>query len=240
MNLRKLLGFALLMAGTWTLQAQQRKCEMNIELISPSEGQVIPAYAQYNLDAKITNNGPNTLNIGDTLFYNIPTIPLVSYNTYILEDSIPMGSSVNVSFGTLNNINQNENDETVNFYVKIVSNPDGTGAFIDEVLTNNTDQNTITYKPCGINGGTAIHNVNGEILDFTLFPNPATDVLQLETKDLKVNNVTITDISGRIVVKKTVAPAGEIKLDIATLPRGMYFLKMDTDKGVASSKFIKQ
>jgi hypothetical protein len=240
MNLKKLLGFALLMTGTWTVQAQQRKCEMNIELVSPAEGQVISAYAQYSLDAKITNNGPHTLIIGDTLFYNIPTIPLISYNTYILEDSIPMGSSMNVNLGTLNNINQNENDETVNFYVKIISNPNGTGAYIDEVLTNNSDQNTITYKPCGINGGTAIHNVNGQILDFTLFPNPATDLLQLKTADLKVSNVIITDISGRIIAKKIVTPAEEIKLDIATLPRGMYFLKIDTDKGMATSKFIKQ
>jgi hypothetical protein len=140
----------------------------------------------------------------------------------------------------LANINQNENDETVGFYVKVVSNPDGSGPYIDEVLTNNTDQNTITYKPCGTNGGTAIHNVNGETLDFTLFPNPATNMLQLKTEDLKVSNVVITDISGRVVAKRTVTPNKEIKLDISALPKGMYFLKMDTDKGAASSKFVKQ
>jgi hypothetical protein len=240
MNLRKLLFFTFLLTGTCAVHAQQRKCEMDIELVSPAEGQVIAAYAQYNLDAQVTNNGPNTLKIGDTLFYNIPTIPLASYDIYVLEDSIPMGNSMNIHISTLANINQNENDETVGFYVKIVSNPDGTGAYKDDDLTNNTDQNTITYKPCGINGGTAIHNVNGEILDFTLFPNPATNLLQLKSEDLKISNVIITDISGRVMTKKAVGLNEEIKLDIATLPKGMYFLKIDTDKGIASSKFIKQ
>jgi len=240
MNLRKLFAFALLISGTSVVHAQQRKCEMNIELISPSEGQVIPAYAQYNLDAKITNSGPNTLKVGDTLFYNIPTIPLAAYDFYVMEDSIPMGSSMTVHIGTLVNINQNESDETASFYIKIVSNPDGTGPYIDEDLTNNFDQNTITYKPCGTNGGTAVRDVNGEVLNVTLFPNPANNLLQVKAEDLKVSRVIVTDISGRVVAKKAVNAEKEIRLDIAALPAGMYFLKLDTDKGTASSKFIKQ
>jgi len=240
MKPRKLLACILLLAGTWTAQAQQRKCEISVELISPAEGAVIAAYAQYTLSARIVNNGPNTLQIGDTLFYNIPTIPLAAYNTYILQDSIPMNASATITIATLTNVNQNENDETMSFYIKIVSSPGGNGPWKDEDLTNNTDQNTITYKPCGTNGGTAIQDVNGEMLHFTVFPNPAKDVLQVKTEELKVNGLSVTDLSGRTVLTKKGNAVNKMDMDIAVLPAGMYFLKIDTDKGMASSRFIKQ
>lgn len=237
----KLLAFVLLMAGTLTLQAQQRKCEMSVELISPAEGDVIQPYAQYNLIARVTNNGPDILKTGDTLFYNIPTLPSISYKVFILQDSIPVNNNIDLNLQQLVNINDNQLDETSDFYVKLVSNLNGTGAFRDTFLTNNTDINTITYKPCGINGsGTAVNTVNRQILDFTLFPNPVLNSLRLETKDLNVKNIFVTDLSGRTLISKAVNFNSTMELDITTLPSGMYFLKLDTDKGIAASKFIKQ
>ena len=80
----------------------------------------------------------------------------------------------------------------------------------------------------------------------TLYPNPATDKLNVLIASPKADNVTIlvTDISGKILLKQVVQIVnGEsnIQLNINSLTKGNYVIKVTCDDGceTATSKFIK-
>ena len=243
MNLRVLLSLSLIVACCSFADAQQRKCEMAIKLLSPSQSQVIAAYAQYNLTVRITNNGPDNLLQGDTLWYNTPSMPLISYATFILQQGIDVGNSANITLETDVNNNTNTQDETATFYATVVSRPDGMGALKDTFLTNNTDADTVTFKACNPNGsgGTSIHSVNAKDLQIHVYPNPGSGFIRIETGMANMTHITVADISGRTVASKdiTVAKGNTFELNISNLNAGMYFIKMETDKGIGTTKFIK-
>jgi hypothetical protein len=239
MNLKSLLSIILMTGSLASLNAQQRKCELAISLLSPSQSAVIQAYAQYTLTVRVLNNGPADLLAGDTLWYNIPSLPLISYSTYILQQPIGAGTAADITLATLNNVNTNTDDETVDYYATVVSMPNGTGAFKDTMLSNNTATNQITFKPCDP-GGTAVHNVEAKSLNIAVFPNPASGLLQVKTNDLNITNLVVADLSGRVVLSKSNLNNNSANLDIASLIPVMYFLKMETAKGTATAKFIKQ
>lgn len=78
-----------------------------------------------------------------------------------------------------------------------------------------------------------------------IYPNPATDVLNLQAENLITEKiqVTITDINGRIISQTDAQPSGgniDTHININSLPAGLYMAKIRTGKEVLVQKFIKQ
>lgn len=74
---------------------------------------------------------------------------------------------------------------------------------------------------------------------FTLYPNPAKNTLNIHAKDAVVHSINIYNILGQLVLA---IPNAEnlSSIDVSDLKPGNYFIKINSDKGNASSKFIKQ
>jgi hypothetical protein len=75
-----------------------------------------------------------------------------------------------------------------------------------------------------------------------LYPNPTTGQLRIENGEWRIENVEIFDILGRTVVAY---PCGcpentEITLYISNLPTGMYFVRIQTERGVVVRKVLKR
>ena len=74
---------------------------------------------------------------------------------------------------------------------------------------------------------------------FTLFPNPAKDVLNINTKkDINIHSVSVYDILGQLVLVVPNA-ANTTSINVSNLKTGNYFLKITSDKGAANQKFLK-
>ncbi|PZO27332.1 MAG: T9SS C-terminal target domain-containing protein [Flavobacteriaceae bacterium] len=75
---------------------------------------------------------------------------------------------------------------------------------------------------------------------FTLYPNPAKDVLNFEVQnEIGVKSVSVYNTLGQIVM--AITNIDNLKsIDVSRLTAGSYFVKVYTDKGSSSSKFIKQ
>lgn len=73
----------------------------------------------------------------------------------------------------------------------------------------------------------------------SVYPNPATSVVNLSSKDgLIFENVTIVDVNGRTV--KTVAVnQTQSQINVSDLNSGIYFLNIETNEGSTVKKFIK-
>ena len=74
---------------------------------------------------------------------------------------------------------------------------------------------------------------------FNLFPNSTTEVLNISLKNtIGVHSINIYDVLGQIVISVPDAKSVS-KIDFSKLKAGTYFIKVNTDKGSASGKFIK-
>ena len=69
-----------------------------------------------------------------------------------------------------------------------------------------------------------------------IYPNPSKNILNLISQ-FKVKHIEIYNILG-VKVKEMVVNNYESKIDISTLPRGSYIIKLFTVKGSATKKFI--
>lgn len=241
MNFRMVLMSALFLATFSQANAQQRTCDMNVTLLEPASSAVINAFAQYNVRVNIANNGPDTLFSGDTLYYNLPSMPLITYNPFILTQNIVPQSNLNLTLATLNNVNSDQNDQMMDYYVFVVSNPANNGRFIDTTNDdNNYDINTdVTFKA---GNPTSISDVNGSSIPVKLYPNPASSLLNVHVgAGNNISSVVVHDIAGREVMNVAQFKSnGDKNIDISALQPGMYLVQIETEKGRATGKFIKK
>ena len=80
---------------------------------------------------------------------------------------------------------------------------------------------------------TGIIGINN--LGMTIFPNPASDELYINGK-ITPEQVTITDMAGRVVIVKTNTKV----IDVAGLPTGLYQIRIDANNLSTTSRFVKQ
>ena len=72
-------------------------------------------------------------------------------------------------------------------------------------------------------------------MSVSVYPNPTSDVLKFDTTS-KVNAVQIYDASGKSVN----AQLSNNQLDVRKLQNGVYLIKITTEEGVSTQKFIKK
>ncbi len=77
---------------------------------------------------------------------------------------------------------------------------------------------------------------NFDDIQFLVYPNPATHILNFKTKENK-NQFSIFNSLGQLVKQVT---ADKSSLDVSDLESGIYFLEIETSNGRAIQKFIKQ
>ncbi|WP_170828499.1 T9SS-dependent choice-of-anchor J family protein [Chryseobacterium soldanellicola] len=68
-----------------------------------------------------------------------------------------------------------------------------------------------------------------------IYPNPATDYITIKSNS-KLTNVEVYDAAGR----KMIAPLNIDKIDVKSLQPGNYIMKVETSKGINTTKFIKK
>ena len=74
----------------------------------------------------------------------------------------------------------------------------------------------------------------------TVYPNPTNDVLNLTAKQaIELQSIAIYNVLGQMVLSVPKAK-GLSTVDVSNITAGNYFLKVVTDKGVSTVKFIKK
>lgn len=85
--------------------------------------------------------------------------------------------------------------------------------------------------------------LNSAAVDFKVYPTVTTGSLVMEING-SLNqqlNVTITDMAGRLLSQRTVAPRqSRVSLDVSNLSRGMYIIRATSTDNSFTQKFIKQ
>jgi hypothetical protein len=71
-----------------------------------------------------------------------------------------------------------------------------------------------------------------------LYPNPVKNQLFIELNDLEVTNISILNYSGQLV--KSMVNNTTNQIDVSDLNEGIYILKVSTENGVSTKRFVKQ
>ncbi|MBK6521711.1 MAG: T9SS type A sorting domain-containing protein [Sphingobacteriaceae bacterium] len=89
------------------------------------------------------------------------------------------------------------------------------------------------YKPCFQSGVQGL-NENHSEHEFKIFPNPVQDHLNLSTKNLKGETLTIYDCLG-VLRKQIKIESAETKIDLSEFQKGIYFIEL----GKSRAKFVR-
>ena len=85
---------------------------------------------------------------------------------------------------------------------------------------------------------TGIRSFGGEKAEILVFPNPATTTLNLKSSTPVLKTVVL-DVAGRNVLEQPEGPASQ-SIDISHLQPGVYMLRVFTQNGAGTTRFIKQ
>jgi len=72
-----------------------------------------------------------------------------------------------------------------------------------------------------------------------LYPNPTKETIKIDLPGIPSKvNYTISDVNGRILLRKEVNNTSELRLDIQHLKTGLYFIKLISEERLMYSKFL--
>ena len=118
--------------------------------------------------------------------------------------------------------------------------------FVNSVWANSDFEGALMWRPVfGDDRKIGTNNVEIKKSDFSIFPNPATDELNIICSDaLNMNtkiNIEIYDISGRLILNITSTNVEQTNINISNIPNGVYFIKFNSEKSsYRTQKFIIQ
>jgi hypothetical protein len=76
-------------------------------------------------------------------------------------------------------------------------------------------------------------------LSAKIYPNPVSSTLNIQLEEQMPATIKITDLTGR-EVRSEVLLIGNSRLDVSTLPAGIYLIQLKTTKGTTMQKVVKQ
>lgn len=203
-----------------------------------------------------TYNNTGTLTNTKTLndYYWFPSItvfpdidaPVVS-NTFPSQVSVNTATAIdlktvisdgdNLAAAIVKSIKSNSNpavlSAVINANDELVLTPQGSGT-ADIVLSFNSNGKVVNKTLTVSATASTLSTVEVKKLELGIYPNPATDILNIKTQD-KVSNIAVYDVSGKLIS----VPFNNKEINVSMLPKGMYILRVVTDKAVYQQKFIK-
>jgi photosystem II stability/assembly factor-like uncharacterized protein len=75
--------------------------------------------------------------------------------------------------------------------------------------------------------------------EFSLFPNPSTNIITIRNANQDFNTVSFSDVNGRIIKKLDFASVFEKQISVADFNSGIYFVTLGSFRGNSVVKFIK-
>jgi hypothetical protein len=76
--------------------------------------------------------------------------------------------------------------------------------------------------------------------EFSVYPNPASNVVNVSNIDALVNNVALTDLNGRTVKTVKFNGVSDAQVNIADLASGVYLMTISSDRGTTIKKVVKE
>jgi hypothetical protein len=77
-----------------------------------------------------------------------------------------------------------------------------------------------------------------DLQNISIYPNPVQNELFIETEEGNITEMVILDYAGRVA--KSITNLNAKSIDVSDLKQGVYILKVSTENGVSTKRFVKQ
>ena len=99
----------------------------------------------------------------------------------------------------------------------------------------------IKIEPTGID--VAVDDVNNPSLGFNIYPNPASETVNLSINNIDAKNaqLSVFNYSGQLIAERNInlTPGAQAEqVNVANYPTGFYFFRLTTERGVATEKIM--
>lgn len=145
----------------------------------------------------------------------------------------------------------NGNNADINYgmnYFNATNNPSLTCIKVDNATYSNTNWTGSSFQKdagasysanCGVTTGVTV--VNSAKFDFSIYPNPANDVITINYDGLNEANssIEITNTVGQIIMKQDVANETLKNINVSNLSNGIYYVQLKQNgKSIATKKLV--
>ena len=72
----------------------------------------------------------------------------------------------------------------------------------------------------------------------TLYPNPSSNVLKINYKNIIPDSFSIFDINGRTIKTKPIIDESDLIIDVSSYEKGLYFISIKSSEKVNNLKFL--
>jgi len=155
--------------------------------------------------------------------------PFVSALILIKTDSIGRSGCAEVIY--VNTVNTHI-IQSVNHVPAISS---GSGGTTPTTITGGGGGAVFTY--CTSVG---VNEINAEENTISLFPNPATNEIEIKESGIRIDAVEIYDVLGRRCLTPALSKGEGVRVDVSSLSAGIYFVKVRSEKAERVMKFVKE
>lgn len=124
------------------------------------------------------------------------------------------------------------NSNAVNPQITFTTN----GTYTITLIANNTGSTSVKTLTVAVATCVGVNEIAAAINSMNLYPNPATDVLNIEIPGVINYSYVITNVLGKQVIGGF-SPNEKTSVDLGALPKGVYFLSV-TNNGHRSTKKI--
>ena len=238
--MNKLYTLALAICAT-SLSFGQISYDLQLDLVTPTSGSTIPASSTVSVDFTLTNNGPDAIPTGDTLFfvYTDGTGSAVFSFTnvagqasgVILAADFTSGMTLTASTeltGPLTfDLSAFPNGETCNVVCL------GSGSAVLAGADPNDTNPLNNLDSFMISAAADLDELNEGVV---IYPNPAVNVLNVQASE-EVASINVIGLDGSIVSTSV----NSNQVDVSTLGSGIYVYQVELASGkVVTDKFIKK
>ncbi len=147
-------------------------------------------------------------------------------------------SGSDYTFTWFKNLDQKTNTTTESLNFNSVQNSDfavyTAEAYTYSILNNNVFDLSLFREPISLVDSLATLGTS-DLKDISIYPNPATDYINILNVKHKIEKVAIFDLTGKQMITDT-----KQKINVSSLPSGVYLLSVKTETGIKNFKFIKQ
>lgn len=124
-------------------------------------------------------------------------------------------------------------------YLNCYSNPSLYCIQVDDTTyanTHFTEKDPWAHYSTNCNGTITGFRTSIEEADLQIYPNPATDFITIMTPEIILSK-EIVGLDGLVVLQEA---TNEKTLNVSAVPKDIYFLRLQTDRGVSQHTFVKQ
>jgi hypothetical protein len=109
---------------------------------------------------------------------------------------------------------------------------------INDYWDINLNQNQVDWTTCEKVDLYNLSNEDFNPIEFSIYPNPTANLLYIESENLEIKKLSIFDFNGKQVIQTQFIVNQSISVN--HLSEGMYLLKIETEKGTVTKKFVKK